>query len=72
MGLWDYAKYQDSFSIVATMHNTSYQAGILGGLLMTYYIYTKRPPAAQVLRWQPSGLILEIGIYLRNKQNTAR
>ena len=65
VGLKDYAVYGDTFSMVAAMHNASYMVGILGGLAMSYYVYRQRRPVAQVVQWQPNGVVIDLVALLR-------
>ena len=67
VGLIEYINNKDTFSTVASMHTWSYTAGILGGLLMTYYIYNRRKPIKQPIRFSANGIALYlVSLFAKN------
>ena len=59
-GVITYADSQDSFNTVAEMHGWSYLTGIVGGLMMTYYIYNKRKPLNNTIEITSNGIVLNL------------
>lgn len=71
IGIGDYLSNHDSFKMVATMHETSYLAGILAGIVTSIYTYNVRKPitaAKSVFHLEPTGIRINLANLVLKKQ----
>ncbi|OJW70825.1 MAG: hypothetical protein BGO68_02335 [Candidatus Amoebophilus sp. 36-38] len=70
VGLLNYVNYKDSFEMVAVMHQTSYITGIVGGILMAYYLYNYTPEKSseeKIIQFEPNSITINLVRLFGNK-----
>ncbi|KEI70948.1 hypothetical protein [Endozoicomonas elysicola] len=60
-----------SFLTVASMHNSSYLFGIIGGIILPIYIYASRPPETSTIKKQCAGFTEDILILFKDHPDSS-